>query len=72
MAKRIYGIFDDEEALMHAIPHLKEKGVVCKDVQSPFPIHGIEALIGTPRTRISIASFLFGLTGTSFALWMTW
>ena len=49
MAKRIYGIFDDEEALMHAIPHLKEKGVVCKDVQSPFPIHGIEALIGTPR-----------------------
>ena len=44
MAKRIYGIFDDEEALMHAIPHLKEKGVVCKDVQSPFPIHGIEAL----------------------------
>ena len=72
MAKRIYGVFDDEEALMHAIPLLKEKGVVCKDVQSPFPIHGIESLIGVPRTRISSASFLFGLTGTSFALWMTW
>ncbi len=57
---------------MKAIPELKAQGVVCKDVQSPFPIHGIESLIGVPRTRISIASFLYGLSGTSFALWMTW
>ena len=51
MAKRIYGVFDDEEILMNAIPALKSQGVVCKDVQSPFPIHGIENLIGVPRTR---------------------
>ena len=72
MAKTIYGIFDDEETLMEAIPSLKGQGVVCKDVQSPFPIHGIEALLNVPRTRISIASFMYGITGTSFALWMTW
>ena len=72
MAKRIFGIYDDEEQLMQAIPELKAQGVVIKDVQSPFPIHGIETLIGVPRTRISITSFLYGLTGTSFALWMTW
>ncbi|MCX6292525.1 MAG: DUF3341 domain-containing protein [Bacteroidetes bacterium] len=72
MAKRIYGIFDDEEILMAAIPALKAKGVVCKDVQSPFPIHGVDKLIGVPRTRISICSFLYGMTGTTLALWMTW
>lgn len=72
MAKRIYGIFDDEEILVKAIPSLKQQGVVCKDVQSPFPIHGIEPLLNVPRTRISIVSFLMGITGTSFALWMTW
>lgn len=72
MAKRIYGIFDDEEILMKAIPSLKQKGIVCKDVQSPFPIHGIESLIDVPRTRISIAAFLYGITGTSLALLMTW
>jgi hypothetical protein len=72
MAKRIYGIYDDEEILMKAIPELKAQGVVCKDVQSPFPIHGIEPLLEIPRTRISIASFLYGISGTSFALWMTW
>lgn len=72
MAKRIYGVFDDEEILVKAIPALQQKGVVCKDVQSPFPVHGIDSLINVPRTRISIASFLYGITGTSFALWMTW
>ena len=46
MAKRIYGVYDDEEVLMQAIPILKAQGVKCVDVQSPFPIHGIEPLIG--------------------------
>lgn len=72
MAKRIYGVFDDEQILLNAIPTLKSNGVVCKDVQSPFPIHGIESLIGVPRTRISIASFMYGITGTSLALLMVW
>lgn len=72
MARRIYGIFDDEEILMSAIPQLKGKGVQCRDVQSPFPIHGIEKLLNVPRTRISIAAFMFGITGTSLALLMTW
>ena len=72
MTKRIFGIYDDEELLMQAIPKLKEQGVLCIDVQSPFPIHGVERLLNIPRTRISITSFLFGISGTSFAVWMTW
>lgn len=72
MAKRIYGVYDDEEILMQAIPQLKAQGVNCVDVQSPFPIHGIEPLLNIPRTRISITAFLFGISGTAFALWMTW
>jgi hypothetical protein len=72
MARRIYGVFDDEEILLNAIPSLKANGVACKDVQSPFPIHGIESLIGVPRTRISITSFMYGITGTSLALLMVW
>src|SRR5678815_2598216 len=72
MSKRIYGIFDDEEILKDGIVKLKEQGVVCRDVQSPFPVHGIEHLLNIPRTRISIASFMYGITGTSLALLMTW
>lgn len=72
MSKRIYGIFDDEEVLMSAIVSLKQKGIVIKDVQSPFPIHGIDPLLGVPRTRISITAFIYGITGTSLALLMVW
>ncbi|MCC7233246.1 MAG: DUF3341 domain-containing protein [Bacteroidia bacterium] len=72
MAKRIYGIFDDEEILMKAIPVLRSQGVVCREVQSPFPIHGIDPIIGTPRTRLSITSFMYGILGTSLALLMVW
>ncbi len=72
MAKRIYGIFEDEEVLMDAITTLKGQGVVCKDVQSPFPIHGIEKLINVPRTRIATTAFIYGITGTSLALLMVW
>ena len=72
MARRIYGVFNDEEVLMSAIPLLKAQGIVCKDVQSPFPIHGLEKLIDVPRTRLSICSFLYGMTGCTLALLMTW
>jgi hypothetical protein len=42
------------------------------DSQTPFPVHGIEKLLKVPRTRISIAAFMFGATGTTLALWMMW
>src|ERR1044071_5485908 len=70
--KRIYGVFDDEEILINAIPQLKEKGIMCVDAQTPFAIHGLEKLLNIPRTRISITSFMYGVTGTCLALWMTW
>ena len=38
-----------------------------KDVFSPFPIHGIDPVIGVPRTRLAIMSFIYGATGLSLA-----
>ncbi len=72
MSRIIYGIYDDETDLMAGIENLLSKGVKCVDAQTPFPIHGIEKLLNVPRTRISIASFMYGATGTTLALLMTW
>jgi molybdopterin-containing oxidoreductase family membrane subunit len=47
-------------------------GVKVKDVYSPFPIHGIDPIIGLKRTRIGITSFLYGATGTTLALLGMW
>ena len=40
------------------------------EIYSPFPIHGIDEVLGHKRTRIPIVAFLFGITGTAIALFL--
>ncbi len=61
--KFLVGVYDDDDALLHAIPKIRKEGVKIKEVYTPFPIHGLDHALGHPRTRIGIAAFLFGLTG---------
>ena len=64
----IVGIFDNEDILLHAVDHIREKGVKIQEVFSPFPVHGLDDALGYKRSRLPIAAFLFGMTGTSLAL----
>jgi hypothetical protein len=64
----LVGIFDDEDVLLHAVESIRDKGVKIKEVYSPFPVHGLDEALGYTRTRLPIAAFMFGLTGTSLAL----
>lgn len=66
----VLGVFDDEDVLLHAVTKVKDKGVKIHEVYSPFPVHGLDTALGYRRTRLPIAAFLFGLTGTSLALIM--
>ncbi len=68
----IHAIYDDEEPLMETAKELRTKGIKVKEVFSPFPIHGIDALIGVPRTRIAICAFIYGITGMSLGTLMMW
>ena len=68
----IQAIYGDEEPLMNTCRTLKKQGVRVKDVFSPFPIHGIDAVIGVPRTWIAICAFIYGLTGLCLGTWMMW
>jgi hypothetical protein len=68
----IHAIYDDEEPLMSTAKTLQSKGIRVKDVFSPFPIHGIDGVIGVPRTRIAICAFIYGITGTCLATLMMW
>ena len=68
----IHAIYDDEEPLMATAATLKSQGIKVKDVFSPFPIHGIDGVIGVPRTRIAICAFIYGLTGAALATLMMW
>ena len=64
----VVGIFNDEDVLLHAVEHIREKGAKIQEVYSPFPVHGLDDALGYRRSRLPIASFLFGMTGTILAL----
>lgn len=68
----IHGIYDDDDLLKNGAKLLRSKGIRIKDVFSPFPVHGLDPIIGVPKTRLAICAFLYGITGTSLALLMTW
>lgn len=66
----VVGIFSDEDVLLEGIKKIRSNGVKIKEVYSPFPVHGIDQALGYKRSRLPIAAFMFGLTGTSIALLM--
>src|SRR5690349_1259195 len=66
----IVGVFDDEDVLLDGIRTVRGKGVKIHDVYSPFPVHGIDDALSIKKSRLPIAAFMFGLTGTSLALLM--
>ena len=66
--KVIYAMYDDDDVLKDGAKALVAEGVHISDVYSPMPIHGIDPIIGVEPTRLGIAAFLYGLTGTMLAL----
>jgi hypothetical protein len=66
----LVGIFDDEDVLLEAVGKIRKGGVRIHEVFSPFPVHGLDEALGYRRTRLPIAAFLFGMTGTILALVM--
>lgn len=69
----IFGLYGDEQDLLEAVKAAREKDLEIYDVYSPFPVHGLDPLLGLKESRLHIAGFFFGLTGTLIAfLGMTW
>lgn len=66
----IVGIFDDEDVLLNAVTDVRKSGIKIHEVYSPYPIHGLDEVLGYKRSKLPIAAFLFGLLGTTLALTM--
>jgi hypothetical protein len=65
--KVIFATYTDEEVLKDGAKKLVSKGIKINEVFSPFPIHGIDPIIGIKNTRLGIMAFLYGLTGLTLA-----
>jgi len=69
----IYGLYNDEEDLLRAVKQARADHLEIMDVYTPFPIHGLDPLLGLSESRLHIAGFVYGLLGTLTAfLGMTW
>ncbi len=66
----ILGVYDDEDVLLHAVSEVRTSGVKIHEVYTPYPVHGLEDVLGYKRSRLPIAAFLFGMLGTILALTM--
>lgn len=66
----ILGVYDDEDVLLHAVEKVRSSGVKIHEVYSPYPVHGLDDVLGYKRSKLPIAAFLFGMLGTSLALTM--
>lgn len=69
----LFGLYNDEEPLMEAVKSAKNDHLEIWDVFTPFPVHGLDKLMGMEESRLHIAGFVYGALGTTTALsFMTW
>jgi len=66
--KFIVGCFDEENALFSAVKNVRKSGYKIYDVYTPFPIHGLDKVMGLRDTSLHTAGFIYAITGTSTAL----
>lgn len=69
----LFGLYDDEEILLKAVSQAKADHLNIMDVFSPFPVHGLDPILGLSHSRLPAAGFIYGAIGalTGF-LFMTW
>jgi hypothetical protein len=66
------GMYKDDDELKSALKKMIPQGLKVKDVYSPFPVHGLESIIGMKWTRLAVAAFMYGITGTCLAVLGVW
>lgn len=67
------GLFDTPEEIIHAAEKVSEKGFKKFDVNTPYPVHGMDKAMKLGPSKLGYAALVFGLSGTLAAfLMMTW
>lgn len=71
--KFVVGSFDEEGAVFDAVRKVRRAGYKLHEVYTPFPIHGLDKVMGLRDTSIHTAGFIYGTFGLTTALsFMTW
>lgn len=69
--KFIVGIFGDEDVMVDAVGKVRGEEINIMEVYCPYPVHGLDALLGYSRARMGIPAFFWGFTGFVLAFLLT-
>jgi len=64
--------FNTPAEVLHAAEKLRDAGYTQFDTHTPFPIHGMDAAMGLPDSKLGLIVFPAALTGTTAAFLMMW
>ena len=71
--KVLYGLYNDEEDLKKAVKSANSDHLDIMDVFTPFPVHGLDPILGLKESRLHQLGFTYGAIGASFAFGlMSW
>ena len=68
--KTYYALYNDDDVLLSAVKKIRESKIHIEEVYTPFPVHGLDKVMGLKETRIAIAAFLYGCIGIAVATLM--
>lgn len=68
--KTLHAVYDDDDKLLAAVKKIKEADIDIEEVYTPFPVHGLDKVMGLKETRLAITAFIYGCIGFCFAIWM--
>lgn len=62
------GLFNSPDEIIYAAKKASEKGYKKFDVNTPYPLHGMNKAMKLPPSKLGYAALVFGLSGTISAL----
>lgn len=69
----IAAIFDSPDAIIHAASETNNAGYTKYDVNTPYPVHGMDSAMQLKPSRLGFFALAFGLLGAISAIgFMTW
>lgn len=71
--KYISAYYEDDAELIDALKQIKKQGLQIANVFTPFPVHGLEKILGYRRSWIARVGFIGGAVGAISAfVFQTW
>ena len=73
--KKIFGVtalFNNPDAIISAANKVADSGFTKWDVNSPYPLHGIDKAMKMKPSKLGFVTMIFGLSGVALALLLMW